>query len=62
MKAIILAMLVAGCATSMINSNPRADFERDYYDCQKDASTVSDQPRRYEMEQRCMRLKGWKPA
>lgn len=62
MKAILIAAILTGCTTSMVNPNPRADFDQDYYECQKDAAPVTEQPRRYQMEQMCMKTKGWRPA
>lgn len=62
MKAAIVAILLAGCTTTLQHPDPRADFERDYYQCQKDAAPIQEQPRRYDVEQRCMRIKGWRPA
>jgi cyclase len=37
-----------------------ADFDREYYDCQRDTAPISDPWRRIAMEDRCLMSKGWR--
>lgn len=66
MKAFILiiaALLLAGCATwSHPTKKGQEALDADSYECQKDSAAVQDGLRRAIMEERCLKLKGWKPG
>lgn len=60
---MILAAALAGCGTTWTQpGRTDADWERDFYECQRDASAQADAGESTAMRQRCMRLKGWRPA
>ena len=55
---LILAAL-AGCSTWNHQTKGKAEFERDAYECERDAAPVAEGMRAYNMRRQCMRLKGW---
>lgn len=62
MRLILIVVLtgLAGCAGYQRPGGSVADFEREYYQCQRDSAAVADQWRRIAMEDRCLRSKGWR--
>lgn len=57
---ILTAILLTGCATWSHPSKGEAGFEADLYECQRDGAAVQDNLRRLFMEERCLKIKGWK--
>jgi hypothetical protein len=58
---IALTVLLAGCATEWRHPmKGAAEYERDYYECEKDAAPQQDVIRWRGMMERCLRSKGWR--
>lgn len=67
MRITIIAavLLLSGCATKFVHpTKTEQEFDQDYYACQKESAPVTHRWERDEMNDRCMKLKGWeiKPA
>lgn len=58
---LLLCPALAGCTTWVHPTKTEADFERDAYECERDAAAVQDPIRLSLMRDRCMRVKGWRP-
>ena len=57
---LLLTLALAGCATNYKHQTRSAsDFDRDMYECERDAAPVQDRARNRQMIERCMRVKGW---
>ena len=62
MKLLLIVLIVglAGCTHYRKPGGSVADFEREYYECQRDSAPVADPFRRAMMEDRCLKSKGWR--
>lgn len=61
--AIGLAVLLSACSTHYVKPGGSPEsFERDYYECQKESAALQNAVVRERMEDRCLRLKGWRPT
>ena len=57
---LLLTLALAGCAANYKHQTTSASaFERDLYECERDAAPVQDRGRNRQMIDRCMRVKGW---
>lgn len=57
---LAVALGLAGCTTWTQPLKTEADFNRDMYDCQRDAAPVQESFRASQMRSACMRVKGWR--
>jgi hypothetical protein len=61
-KLLILfsTLALTACATNYKHQTASAsDFDRNMYECERDAAPVQDRGRNRQMIERCMRVKGW---
>jgi hypothetical protein len=57
---LFLTLALAACATNYKHQTKAdANFDRDMYECERDAAPVQDRARNRQMIERCMRVKGW---
>ena len=55
--------LLTGCAADWRHASKGAgDFERDLYECEKDAAPQRDSVLARQMKVRCLQLKGWRQS
>lgn len=59
---LAIAVLTTGCATWTHPYKGAPAFERDAYECQREAAAVQDPYRALEMQKACLRLRGWRTA
>jgi hypothetical protein len=64
-RALPLLLALAGCQTVWVPAEPgtktQADFQKDAYECERDAAVVRDGFQAAGMRDRCMRVHGWVP-
>lgn len=61
-RIVITCLLLAGCSTNYIQAGKsEADFNRDLYECERDAAPVQNALQRERMMDRCLQVKGWRP-
>jgi hypothetical protein len=57
---LLLTLALTGCAANYKHQAASAStFDRDMYECERDAAPVQDRGRNRQMIERCMRVKGW---
>lgn len=62
MRILILALLLTGCAQGWVYRKPGATeamYDREIYECQRDAAPVQDLILKRDMINSCMKVKGW---
>jgi hypothetical protein len=58
---VIATVAVSACAANYTHlSKSELDFERDMYQCEREAAPVQDRARNRQMIDRCMRVLGWR--
>lgn len=63
LSALLIALAAAGCGTNYQHpTKDQAEFQRDLYDCERDAAPQVDPIYRRRMMDRCLRLRGWQPT
>lgn len=57
----LVVVLLSGCTTQYAHpTKSDAEFQRDVYECERDAAPAARQPIVYErMLDRCLEIKGW---
>ena len=62
MKLIViaLAVMLSGCGGPYSKPGGSSEtFNRDWYECRRDAAAIEDPFRRIDMQDTCIRSKGW---
>lgn len=57
--ALLLFIILGGCATWQHPTKNGNDFQRDRYACEKDNAATADTQRANSMWKLCMQIKGW---
>jgi len=57
---ILLVAMLAGCSGWSKPGGTEQEFNRDQYECERDAAAQHDSTMAFYMKRRCMQLKGWR--
>lgn len=55
----LIVLLLTGCVAWDKPGSTEESFQRDMYECEKDAAPVQNRIDRAHMVERCMKVKGW---